>query len=195
VSPMCGHSWVPVGYIERCMAKRHLRGCLMPYVVFIRVHGCARNHLSNHRDSHISYTRGGPPSRQCHFHDSASAVDPRSAPKAPRAELRGNTHARGLTLPETGARYFKGALQLYEVSAVGKFAVKPLTWGSAPKAPRIDSRAIGFPCKEIDSPCECEYNNPDSLDARLLPSVVAVAPAVCPWTKHILCCDTSGLPV
>ena len=32
----------------------------------------------------------------------------------------------------------------------------------------------------IDSPCECEHNNnPDSLDARLSPSVVlAVAPAV-----------------
>jgi len=31
----------------------------------------------------------------------------------------------------------------------------------------------------IDSQCECEHNNPDSLDAQLLPSVVlAVAPAV-----------------
>ena len=31
----------------------------------------------------------------------------------------------------------------------------------------------------IDSPCECEHNNPDSLDARLFPSVaLAVAPAV-----------------
>ena len=31
----------------------------------------------------------------------------------------------------------------------------------------------------IDSPCECEHNNPDSLDARLFPSVVlAVTPAV-----------------
>ena len=31
----------------------------------------------------------------------------------------------------------------------------------------------------IDSPCECEHNNPDSLDTRLFPSVVlAVAPAV-----------------
>ena len=31
----------------------------------------------------------------------------------------------------------------------------------------------------IDSSCECEHNNPDSLDARLFPSVVlAVAPAV-----------------
>jgi len=31
----------------------------------------------------------------------------------------------------------------------------------------------------IDSPCECEHNNPDSLDARLFFSVVlAVAPAV-----------------
>ena len=25
---------------------------------------------------------------------------------------------------------------------------------------------------DIDSPCECEHNNPDSLDARLFPSVV-----------------------
>ena len=33
--------------------------------------------------------------------------------------------------------------------------------------------------KAIDSPCECEHNNPDSLDARLFPSVVfAVAPAL-----------------
>ena len=31
----------------------------------------------------------------------------------------------------------------------------------------------------LRSPCECEHNNPDSLDARLFPSVVlAVAPAV-----------------
>jgi len=31
----------------------------------------------------------------------------------------------------------------------------------------------------IDSPCECEHSNPDSLGARLFPSVVlAVAPAV-----------------
>jgi len=31
----------------------------------------------------------------------------------------------------------------------------------------------------IDSPCGCEHNNPDSLDARLFPFVVlAVAPAV-----------------
>jgi len=31
----------------------------------------------------------------------------------------------------------------------------------------------------IDSPCECEHNNPNSLDARLFPFVVlAVAPAV-----------------
>ena len=31
----------------------------------------------------------------------------------------------------------------------------------------------------IDSPCECEHNNPDSLDARLFHSVVlAIAPAV-----------------
>ena len=31
----------------------------------------------------------------------------------------------------------------------------------------------------IDSPFECEHNNPDSLDARLFPSVVlAVAPGV-----------------
>ena len=31
----------------------------------------------------------------------------------------------------------------------------------------------------IDSPCECEHNDPDSLDARLFSSVVlAVAPAV-----------------
>jgi len=31
----------------------------------------------------------------------------------------------------------------------------------------------------MDSPCECEQNDPDSIDARLFPSVVlAVAPAV-----------------
>ena len=34
-------------------------------------------------------------------------------------------------------------------------------------------------CGPSDSPCECEHNDPDSLDARLFPSVVlAVAPAV-----------------
>jgi len=33
--------------------------------------------------------------------------------------------------------------------------------------------------KPIDSPCECKYSKPDSLDARLFHSVVlAVAPAV-----------------
>ena len=41
--------------------------------------------------------------------------------------------------------------------------------GSAYSTPRIP----------IDAPCECEHNNPDSLDARLFPSVVlAVTPAV-----------------
>jgi len=35
------------------------------------------------------------------------------------------------------------------------------------------------PSPAIDSPCECGHNNPDSLEARLFPSVVlAVAPAV-----------------
>jgi len=35
------------------------------------------------------------------------------------------------------------------------------------------------PCNAIDSPCECEHNKPDTIDARLFPSVVlAVAPAV-----------------
>ena len=35
------------------------------------------------------------------------------------------------------------------------------------------------PTTTIDSPCECEHNNPDSLDARLFFTVVlAVAPAV-----------------
>jgi len=35
------------------------------------------------------------------------------------------------------------------------------------------------PSELIDSPCECEHNNPDSLDARLFFTVVlAVAPAV-----------------
>jgi len=35
------------------------------------------------------------------------------------------------------------------------------------------------PVVPMDSSCECEDNNPDSLDARLFPSVVlAVAPAV-----------------
>jgi len=34
------------------------------------------------------------------------------------------------------------------------------------------------PSPSIDSPCECEHKNPDSLDARLFPSVVlAVATA------------------
>jgi len=34
---------------------------------------------------------------------------------------------------------------------------------------------LSWPCvskSAIDSPCECEHNNPDSLDARLFPSVV-----------------------
>ena len=36
-----------------------------------------------------------------------------------------------------------------------------------------------FASAAMDSPCECEYNNPDSLDARLFLYVVsAVAPAV-----------------
>jgi len=34
---------------------------------------------------------------------------------------------------------------------------------------RIDSNRMYIP---IDSPCECEHNYPDSLDARLFPSVV-----------------------
>jgi len=47
----------------------------------------------------------------------------------------------------------------------------------------------------IGSPCECEHNNPDSLDARLFPSVVlAVAPAVTmdePYSLSL--CTQNGL--
>jgi len=39
-----------------------------------------------------------------------------------------------------------------------------------------DVGALGWK-PAIDSPCECEHNNPDSLDARLF-LVLAVAPAV-----------------
>ena len=40
-------------------------------------------------------------------------------------------------------------------------------------------RPLAGPPTPIDSPCECEPNNPDSLDARLFFTVVlAVAPAV-----------------
>ena len=39
----------------------------------------------------------------------------------------------------------------------------------------------------IDSPCECEHDNADSLDARLFPSVVlAVVPAVTMDTATLL---------
>jgi len=51
------------------------------------------------------------------------------------------------------------------------------TFGSRRCRPRnVQSRAKQV---SIDSPCGCEHNNPDSLDARLFPSVVlAVTPAV-----------------
>ena len=43
--------------------------------------------------------------------------------------------------------------------------------------PTSSSAEVRF--SAIDSPCECEHNNPDSLDAHLFPFVVlAVAPAV-----------------
>ena len=46
----------------------------------------------------------------------------------------------------------------------------------------IGEKAGGIPLCQwlaIDSPCECEHNNPDSLDAQLFFTVVlAVAPAV-----------------
>jgi len=45
----------------------------------------------------------------------------------------------------------------------------------------------------IDSPCECEHKNPDSLDARLFPSVVlAVAPAA---TKLAYLLDRSPVTI
>jgi len=44
------------------------------------------------------------------------------------------------------------------------------------------------PSLTIDSPCECEHTNPDSLDARLFPSVVlAIAPAVAMDEASSLC--------
>ena len=52
-------------------------------------------------------------------------------------------------------------------------------------------------CTSIDSPCECEHNNPDLLDARLFPSVVlAVAPAVTMDEASSLstCCFTTPWP-
>ena len=43
----------------------------------------------------------------------------------------------------------------------------------------LNRSASGSMSEAIDSPCECEHNNPDSLDARLFFTVVlAVAPAV-----------------
>jgi len=45
----------------------------------------------------------------------------------------------------------------------------------------------------IDSPCACEHNNPNSLDARLFPSVVlAVAPAVAMDEASFLSIDIYG---
>jgi len=44
---------------------------------------------------------------------------------------------------------------------------------------RASLQRVWTPIRPIDSPCECEHNKSDSLDARLFPSVVlAVAPAV-----------------
>jgi len=66
-------------------------------------------------------------------------------------------------------------------------------WTQPPRFPRCATVPLrGVSCRAccdhgrsifsvvvLDSPCECEHNHPDSLDARLFPSVVlAVAPAV-----------------
>ena len=52
----------------------------------------------------------------------------------------------------------------------------------APRAgghPGLTRKLVYWGGVSIDSSCECEHNNPDSLNARLFPSVVlAVAPAV-----------------
>jgi len=51
-------------------------------------------------------------------------------------------------------------------------------------------------CITIDSPCECEHNIPDSLDARLVSSVVlAVAPAVAMDQASSLSLRISRLPI
>jgi len=64
---------------------------------------------------------------------------------------------------------------------------------------------VGKDLVHIYSPCECEHNNPDSLDVRLFPSVVlAVAPAVTmdeasslsqpatPWLSLLQCTPRLG---
>jgi len=71
-------------------------------------------------------------------------------------------------IPEGAAAEAKGASIVGRVAAAAEFKKTPI-----PAAPP-DRGWLA-----IDSPCECEHNNPDSLDARLFPSVVlAVAPAV-----------------
>jgi len=53
---------------------------------------------------------------------------------------------------------------------------------------------IGFTQDQqsIGSLCECEDNNPDSLDARLFPSVVLASRLLWTWTKHLLCRSLVG---
>jgi len=55
-------------------------------------------------------------------------------------------------------------------------------------------KQVRFVCPDccfLDCTCECEHNSPDSLDARVFPSVViAVAPVVTmDEASSILCCS------
>ena len=67
-------------------------------------------------------------------------------------------------------------------------------WPGEEREWRQSGGGPSWPLHAIDSPCECEHNNPDSLDARLFPSVVlAVAPAV--TGRSIFCRTILQLPI
>jgi len=65
--------------------------------------------------------------------------------------------------------------------------------------PGLDS--AGHHCEDVKGVrvCECEHNNPDSLDARLFPSVLAVAPALTldkasSVGERLFCCQELKVP-
>jgi len=94
--------------------------------------------------------------------------------------LRKATEPPRTWLLADGVHYDAGAEGVYVcalsgVPLYGSESARPSSTGW----PSFEAYPVVRACTSIDSPCECEHNNLDSLDARRFSSVVlAVAPAV-----------------
>jgi len=78
-----------------------------------------------------------------------------------------------------------GRLVIYEDEVLGFGSNGTVVLGARLGRRRVAAKRILKVRQSIYSPCECEHNNPVSLDARLFPSAVLALRLLWPWTKHL----------